>query len=223
MGYGSEPMVEMNVTVSLSMENVIQTFHGVYYSKVTGLTWFGVPVMKCPIDMWIYQELLCRTLPDCIVETGTAFGGSALFMAMVCQFLGRGRVVSVDIKPVEHRPEHPLIRYLTGSSTDPAIIEEVRQQLQPGERTMVILDSDHAEDHVAAELEAYGALVTPACYLVVEDTNLNGHPVGTAHGPGPWEAVEAWLPKHPEFERDDEIEQRHVMTFNPGGYLRRRA
>jgi hypothetical protein len=33
-------------------------------------------------------------------------GGSALYLASVCDLLGRGEIVKVDIHPVEGRPEH---------------------------------------------------------------------------------------------------------------------
>ena len=85
---------------------------------------------------------------------------------------------------------------------------------------MVVLDSDHSQAHVAAELEAYRSFVAPGCYLVVEDTNINGHPVAADFGPGPMEAVEAFLPRAPEFEVDRSRE-RFLLTLNPGGYLRR--
>jgi len=229
MSYGRAPTVDLAVTVNLTEENVIDAFHGVYYSRLDTLRWFGVPVLKSPIDMWIYQEILCRTLPDVIIETGTAFGGSAYFMAAVCQLIGKGRILSIDIDPttanlmVTSRPVHPRVTYLTGSSTDSAILRQVREQIQPSERVMVILDSDHHEPHVSAELEAYAGLVSPDCYLIVEDTNLNGHPVGSEFGPGPWEAVDKWLPEHPEFVLDSVLEQRYVVTFNPRGYFRRLA
>ena len=67
---------------------------------------------------------------------------------------------------------------------------------------MVILDSDHSQAHVSAELSAYAPLVTPGCYLIVEDTCVNGHPLYPDHGPGPMEALDAFLPQHPEFEPD---------------------
>lgn len=221
MGYGEEPAVELDVTIRLTPKDIIDAFHGVYFSEVEGLRWFGVPVFKCPIDLWIYQEILCQTRPDIIIETGTLAGGSALFLAMMCQLLGSGRVVTIDIKARDVRPEHPLITYVTGDSVATDIVQRVSDSRQSGNRVMVILDSDHAAQHVLAELDAYAPLVTPDCYLVVEDTNLNGHPVGSSHGPGPWEAVEKWLPDHPEFEQDLDIERRHVISFNPRGYLRR--
>jgi cephalosporin hydroxylase len=39
--------------------------------------WLGVPLLKCPLDLWVYQELIASQRPDLIVETGTHRGGSA--------------------------------------------------------------------------------------------------------------------------------------------------
>jgi cephalosporin hydroxylase len=87
---------------------------------------------------------------------------------------------------------------------------------------MAVLDSDHSYEHVLKELEAYGPLVTPGCYMIVEDTNVNGHPVVPDHGSGPAEAVETFLNESAFFDVDRDRE-RLLMTFNPGGYLRRRS
>jgi cephalosporin hydroxylase len=96
---------------------------------------------------------------------------------------------------------------------------EVRRRAA-GRRTMVILDSDHSAAHVSAELDAYRELVSPGCYLIVEDTNVNGHPVFTDHGPGPMEAIDAFLPSAPEFAIDYSRE-RFMLTLNPRGFLKR--
>lgn len=188
--------------------------------------WMGVPILKTPTDMWVYQEILRETQPTLVVETGTAYCGSALFLAQVGALACPAgvRVVTVDITnsaSTKTLVSHPAITYLTGSSTDPQIVEQIRAHVRPSDRVMVVLDSDHSAAHVKAELDLYSPLVTSGCYLIVEDTNVNGHPVYPLHGPGPMEALDQFLPAHPEFEIDASREK-YMLTFNPRGYLRRR-
>ena len=186
-------------------------------------TWRGTTTWKCPTDVWIYQELIHELRPGLIIEAGTAFGGSASYMATLLDLAGRGRIVSIDIAPKAPPPEHPRITYLTASSTDPATVERVRDMLPTdGEPVMVILDSDHSEHHVYDELMAYADMVTPGSYLLVEDTTVNGHPVFTAHGPGPMEALNRFLAERDDFEIDP-TRTRYHLTFNPRGYLRRKV
>ena len=182
--------------------------------------WMGFTVWKTPTDLWMYQQIIFETRPTLIIETGTAHGGSALYFAHLMDLLG-GRVMTIDIEPQPNLPQHPRIEYLTGSSVDPAIVSAVRSRVTPADRVMVVLDSDHSQTHVAAELSAYALLVSSGCYLIVEDTNVNGHPVFKEHGPGPAEAVDAFLPQHPEFARDS-TRERYLLTHNPGGFLNRR-
>jgi cephalosporin hydroxylase len=176
---------------------VTDRFHRHYYdSRVwqNQTRWLGVPAQKCPLDLWIYQELLHELRPDLIVETGTSKGGSALYLAAICDLLDQGQVITIDVRPVR-QPEHPRITYITGSSTDPPTLTQVREAAHSAFQVMVLLDSDHHADHVLAELRAYAPLVTPGSYLIVEDTNINGHPVRAQDidGPGPAEAVaESW-------------------------------
>src|SRR4029450_1108964 len=108
--------------------------------------------------------------PDCIVAAGTAYGGSALFLATVCDAIDHGHVITVDTQKFEGRPDHPRIEYVFGSSTDAAPVEDVPRRPY-GHSLMVILDSDHRKAHVLHELLSYGPLVPPGHYLVVEDTN----------------------------------------------------
>jgi cephalosporin hydroxylase len=186
--------------------------------------WLGVPVQKCPLDLWMYQEILYETRPDVVIESGVYCGGSTLYLASMLDLLGAGQVVSVDITlgPVDPKVrQHPRVQLVEGNSIDPAIVAEVAGRCR-SQRTMVILDSDHAESHVLAELDAYGPLVAPGCYLVVEDTNINGHPVLPDFGPGPYEAVRRFLTKSPGWTVDRHRE-RLLVTFNPSGYLRREA
>jgi cephalosporin hydroxylase len=185
------------------------------------LSWFGYRLLKCPLDLWMYQELLVRTRPDFVVETGTFQGGSALYLAMILDQLGHGRVITLDIAAPADWPAHSRIDYVTGSSTDDAIVRRVRDQVG-GRRAMVVLDSDHTADHVHAELVAYSPLVQRGDYLIVEDTNVNGHPAYPSFGPGPMEAVNRFLAYHDDFCIDERCE-RFLMTLCPRGYLRRRT
>jgi len=183
-------------------------------------TWLGVQTLKCPLDLWIYQELIHAVRPDLIVETGSWRGGSAHFMACICELLGRGDVVSIDIEPDASRPAHARVRYVVGPSTAPETVDLVRGLSAGKGAVMVVLDSDHRKAHVIEEMRAYGGLVTVGSYLIVEDTCINGHPVEGGFGPGPMEAVEEFLGEDPRFEVDRRWEK-FMMTFNPRGFLKR--
>jgi len=204
--------------------DVVEAFHRHYYdSKVWRDTyWLGVEAQKSPLELWIYQEILFELRPDVIVETGTFDGGSALFLASICDLLDHGRVVTVDIEVKPYRPKHPRITYVEGlSSTAAQAVDRVRSLIKPGEKVMGILDSDHGQTHVLDELRIYSKLVTSGQYLVVEDTNINGHPVLPDFGPGPMEALDIFLGENKDFEVDRSREK-FFVSFNPRGYLKKR-
>ena len=154
------------------MSEVVEAFYREYGKSGVwfGTFWLGRHVYKCPTDLWMYQEILHDTRPDLIIETGTFSGGSALFLASMCDLIGGGRIVTIDVEPQDDLPVHPRIKYLAGSSVAPDILEQVREEASGDDRVMVILDSDHSKDHVLAELREYAPLVSDDCYLIVEDT-----------------------------------------------------
>jgi cephalosporin hydroxylase len=204
---------------------IVDDFTILYYQQPAywaGTYWLGVHCVKSPLDLWIYQEIVHETRPDLIVETGTWLGGSALHFASLLDLIDNGRVVSIDLEPrKDEYPTHPRVAYWGGrSSVDPALLEDLRRETDASERVMVVLDSDHRKEHVLAELDAYAPLVTPGCYLVCEDTAINGHPIFAAHGPGPAEALAEWLPRHRDEWEVDPRREKFLMTFNPGGFLR---
>jgi cephalosporin hydroxylase len=221
---------------------LVDDFHRLFYHAGdttfgTWMTtrWFGVPIYKSPFDLWVYQELVTRLRPEVIVETGTLDGGSALFLGHLCDLIGSGRVISIDIQDAPgpgwladldqpRRVAHARVEYVLGSSTDEAVVEGVRSGIGEDERVLVILDSDHRAPHVARELELWAPLVTPGSYVIVEDGNINGHPVHPGYGPGPQEAIEGFLAGAAGAQFDvDRTCERLLMTFNPRGYLRRRV
>jgi cephalosporin hydroxylase len=205
-------------------QSIIDRFAEQYYeaSNTWRTTfWLGVQTAKCPLDLWVFQEILAETRPDLIIETGTHLGGSALFLASVCALLGNGRIITVDVVDNPDRPAHPRLRYLLGSSSDEGVVSQLRREVEGVERVMVVLDSDHTADHVYAELQQLGPLVTPGCYLIVEDTIVNGNPVLPDFGPGPMEAVQRYLAEHQSEYVVDREREKLQLTFNPNGYLRR--
>jgi cephalosporin hydroxylase len=204
--------------------NAIEAFHQWYYDHFDATwqntSWLGVQVDKVPLDLWVYQEIISETNPDVLIEAGTYKGGSALFFASVFDALKHGRVLSIDIVAYPNRPQHPRITYLLGSSTSEAIFQKIKGSIRPGETVMVSLDSDHHKAHVLEELKLYSSLVTIGNYLVVEDTDINGHPVYPTFGPGPMEAVMEFLKTNSNFEQDRSREK-FGFTAYPGGWLKR--
>lgn len=214
---------------SSEAQSVCERFNRLYYeSGVAGeLSWRGVPLLKNPCDLWVMAELIQKLRPAVIVETGTHHGGSALFLADITKLLGlHTAVVTVDFNPKwTCDPHEHGIESVVGFSTDPWVVQRVQVAVNAAREradggVMVTLDSDHAEENVLSELRLYSPLVTRSSYIVVEDTNINGHPVSPDFGPGPYEAVEKFLGSDSKFQRDITCE-RHLLTFNPGGWLLR--
>lgn len=199
-----------------------QLFYDSGASTWKTLTWMGVPVHKNPCDLWMYQQLIFKVKPDLIIETGTLYGGSALYLAHLCDLIGKGSVVSIDVNEPLARIKHDRIDFFNSDSIDPDLVDRLQLLIRyrRARTVMVILDSDHECSHVRRELELYHQFVTPGSYLIIEDMNLNGHPVWPTYGNGPKEAVQDFLLAHPEFERDVECE-RFLLTFNRGGFLRK--
>lgn len=241
----ANPVERYEPPTGMTKQQIIDEFHKLTYSAAyeEGLTWqrtrwLGVPLFKMPSDLINLTDVIADVRPALVVETGTAAGGSALFMATFLDAVGAGKILTIDIRATDRNyPAHPRIAYLGGrSSLDREVLAEVQAfhdyyakpksygeepnvMTVPGGPVMVILDSDHAQKHVAKELEAYAGFVTPGSYLIIEDTNVNGHPVLKEHGPGPREAMDEWLPNHPEFKVDERISR--YQLFSQHSWLRR--
>jgi len=207
-------------------KSIINDFHKLYYgehivNKVWCNTfWLGNLVMKCPLDLWIYQEIIFEIKPDIIIECGTAHGGGALFLASMCDLINNGKVITIDIEDTKGKPEHGRITYLIGSSISKEIIEKIKSLIGNDDKILVILDSDHSKQHVLNELRIYNKFVTKGSYLIVEDTNINGHPVCSNFGPGPMEAVEEFFKENEDFIVD-KTKEKLYLSFNSNGYLKK--
>lgn len=206
---------------------------------VYGFSWMGRPVIQLPEDMVRIQELIYELQPDVIVETGVAHGGSLIFYAGLCIAMGKGRVVGIDIEIRPHNREaieahrlSPMITLVEGSSIAPNVLQQVKDQIGAAESVLVLLDSNHSQEHVEAELEAYGPLVSEGSYIVACDgimKEVNGAPRTQPDWDwnNPISAIEAFLKSHPEFEAHEpqwpfnEGSLRQRVTYWPHAFLRK--
>jgi cephalosporin hydroxylase len=202
----------------------LQWFYGTHVWK--DLYYRGVRTLKLPLDMWNYQEIIFERNIHWIVETGTRHGGSALYFADLLASGNReGGVVSIDVTHDALNPAvagHPRLRLLLGDSAAESIKQQV-MAIVPSERAgglLLILDSDHAASHVLRELETWVPVLRRGDYVIVEDTIVNGHPVRPEFGPGPMEAVVAFVARNPgRLRADDAREAKFGCSFAAKGYF----
>ncbi len=203
-------------------------------------SWMGRPIIQLPEDMLRVQEVIYRLKPDVIVETGVAHGGSLIFYASLCKAMEQGRIVGIDIeirphnrKAIEAHELFPYITLIEGSSVASEIVTKVKSLIQPQERVLVILDSNHTRQHVLDELEAYHSLVSSGSYIVATDGSMKdlydvprGKPEWRADNPTA--AAAEFAARHPEFVLEqppwpfNESELAQNITHWPGAWLRRR-
>lgn len=209
------------------IQDLIGSFQQLFYQHMlqgqNRPTYRGTGMMKYPADLWLYQEIICATKPDFIIEVGTFLGGTAMYMADLCETLKNGHIITVDNgELLGFVPSFPGQRRITPIMSDCAEAFTRIREMVSG-RVMVILDCCHIADHVLHEMETYGSLVTSGCYLIVEDTDcIKTHTyddVGTKMD-GPYVALNKFLPTHPEFV-PDLTQHKFIITHNPNGYLRR--
>ena len=203
-------------------------------------SWMGRPIIQAPEDVVRTQEVLYKVQPDVIVETGVAHGGSLIFYASLCKAMGKGRIVGIDIeirphnrKAIEAHELSKMITLIEGSSTAPETVRKVKSLIKPGERVLVILDSNHTKQHVADELAAYHDMVAPGSYIVATDGSMKDlHDAPRGNPEWRWDhptaAAAEFAAKHTEFVLEqpawpfNESTLQHNITHWPGAWLRRR-
>jgi cephalosporin hydroxylase len=202
-------------------------YHRWYYETQvqTRVRYFGHPTMKSVSDLWNYQEIISELRPKFIVELGTFAGGGALYFAHLLKNQGiSGRVLTVDVSRDSIGREIlqvPEIEFIEGSSISEKVAQRIRElQMEFTGPMFVILDSDHSKKHVFAELAMLRDLTRPGDYVIVEDSNINGHPVLPGWGDGPYEAIEEYEKNFPDdYRHDDARERKFGFTFAVRGFL----
>lgn len=223
------------LAVNISNDELVNAFHCLFYGKESShpgppKLYHGVPIHKNPFDMFNYQQIISEQKPDYIIECGAYQGGSTMFFAHQLELLKHGKVISVDICEREEKwyPQvkaHERTILLEGSSVSDQILQKIKDIIGNSTNNFVILDSLHTKAHVLQEMVKYSELLSSGNYMIVEDSNLNGHPLPpewhtqTANEGGPFEAIEEFFKINRQFKIDHELEQRFLFSYAPSGYL----
>jgi cephalosporin hydroxylase len=213
-----------NFVVRLFRGRTVRSFNKLYYllrkNTFDTTTFMGKHVLKFPTDLWSYQEIIFEKRPDVIVETGVFLGGSTFFYAKLQEMIGNGRVISIDITLDSVDPELfdiPNVTLLEGSTTDPQTLARVKALIKDNESVMVILDSDHTEQHVFDELRLFSTLVTDNQYLIVEDGLIETvYPLFNRAGPAT--ATRRFLKQFGGF-LVDHYRNRFLLSLSPASFL----
>lgn len=213
------------------------------FEKYTyNFSWMGRPIIQFPQDMVVMQELIWGIQPDLIIETGIAHGGSLVFYASMLELLGKGKVVGIDVeirshnrKEIEGHPMFKRIEMIEGSSIAQETVEQVAGKIQKSDKVLVCLDSKHTHEHVLEELKYYSQFVSEGSYLVVFDTTSEYfsddvlHKLGQEYRFTPWgkgsnpcTAVFEFLKKNSNFEIDESLHKKLMITNCVNGFLRRK-
>ena len=201
-----------------AFEDYLDYFHqNCHLTKQT--SWMGKSAMKFPLDAWIYQEIIHEVQPDVIMEIGNLYGGSTLFLANMLDLENKGKVIAIDIDHSHIDFEHKRINWITGDVNSQEVISKVRSLLKPDDKVIIIEDSSHTFDNTLEVLRNYCRFVSVGSYFIVED-GVCKYPFIDGPKPGPYEATQEFLKNHQEFIVD-KSKGKFVLTYNPGGYLKR--
>lgn len=207
---------------------------------VYGFSWLGRPIIQLPEDIIRIQELIYQTKPDVIIETGVAHGGSLVFYASLCNAIGKGKVIGIDIEIRAHNKKalnaHKLKKFITlieGSSIDEEVFSELNTHINNLDSVLVILDSNHSKEHVYKELNIYSKLIKSGGYIVACDgimKQVKGAPRTNDDWDwnNPIEAINDFVSINKEFEvveptwpfNEGSVQER--VTYWPQAYLRKK-
>ena len=171
--------------------------------------WLGIDTIQFPSDLIVIQELIYKIKPNVIIETGVAKGGSLIFYSSILNLINQKykKVIGIDIlikkknkKKIIKHPMSKNIQLIEGSSIDEKVIKKLN--IKKKSKVLVILDSNHSEEHVLNELSIYSKIVSKGSYLIVLDTtieyidnNLNTKKNLFMRGNNPLTAVKKFLKK----------------------------
>lgn len=196
--------------------------------------WLGEPSLQAPEDLLIFQDIIFRTKPKFIIESGVAWAGSLLFYASMIKLLDLDtKIIGIDIFIPDDLKERIFsfdisknIQLINASSVEDDTIRQVESIVGNSKEILVHLDSHHTHEHVLKELQLYEKFVGKGHYLVCGDTIVEDFPEQT-HRPRPWgvgnnpkTALDEFMNSNNRFEVDKYIQNKVLITNQPNGYLK---
>ena len=203
--------------------------------------WLGTPIIQYPQDMIAVQEIIWKTKPNYIIETGVAHGGSILFYASLLHTLDlykkqkhSSKVIGIDIKikknnkkRIESSPLMKNIVLFESSSVDVKCRDFLNKYIKKNDNVLLLLDSNHSEQHVFEELNLYTPFLKKGNYVVVFDTVIEEMPKNYYKnrnwivGNNPLTALKKFLKTNKNFRTDDTIHEKILITNNRFGYIKK--
>lgn len=201
------------------------------YKLVHQMNWMDEPTLQLPQDLLAIQEVIRKLNPQLVIEVGVCWGGTTLMMSSIlAEQHNQGWIIGIDKyipEDLEDRLSNKadLLYLIEGDSLSEDTLWKVRTSKQQIPNScLVVLDSLHTEEHVLNELEAYSEF---ADYFVVCDTIIEDlkQPVDRPWGPGnsPRTAINRFLEANKNWERDEDICNKMLISCQPDGYLKRKS
>lgn len=211
---------------------------------IYNFTWEGIPIIKFPSDLIVFQEIIHNVKPDLIIETGVAHGGSLVFYSSIQKSYNKNaKTIGVEIDFRKHNKINCKklfkkygIEVIEGSSISENTIKSLKKKVTKYKKILVFLDSDHSHKHVLKELEIYSNFVSKNSYLICTDTVIEFMPKGFFlkdwqkernsnrnfdKGNSPYTALKSFLRKNKKFKIDNEYHAKSMVTENPYGFLKK--
>jgi len=208
------------VKLQISAEQYRYTYHH---------EWLGVPVIRLPDDIVLQQEIVHNLRPSAIIETGVARGGSLVLSASLMEInslppsvLGLDLMILPHAKSLIEKSKYSYaIQLWEGDSSSVEacqVVTNFLQQISDPGPVLLVLDSDHTEGHVRAELRNFADLLPVGSIIMVADTIIEEFPrdyyVNRPWNVGnnPFTAVRKFLEDDTRFKRVEKWDRRSLLS-----------
>lgn len=216
-------------TKALSLLNEADKYHWLHQAN-----WFGEPSLQSPEDLLFFQDIIFKTKPKFIIESGVAWAGSLLFYASITHMLNLDtKIIGIDIyipsdlrERIDKFDISKNIILINASSIEDSTIKKIESIIKNNKEVMVHLDSNHSHKHVLKELELYQKFVGKGSYLICGDTIVE-HVPKAKHRPRPWgigdspqTALDTFMQSNKKFIIDKYYENKSLLSCQANGYLK---